>query len=130
MFTIDVEKTPTKVTNTTGMYPEWLKEFTLEHKALVNGEETSITALIVVTVSDNHWVVELPHQRWLLGTYIRGIISQWLLDIGALGETPAEALEKVGRVYLFTERAYNKLINHLEIMCEKNKENNRHDHQH
>ena len=129
MFTIDVEKTPTKVTNTTGMYPEWLKEFTLEHKALVNGEEKSITTPLVVDICTRYCTVELPHQHGLLESYIRGIISQWLIDIGALGETPAEALEKVGLVRLFTEGAYNKLINHLEIMCEQNKENNRHDHQ-
>ena len=115
MLTIDVEKTPTKVCITTWKYPEWFKEFTLENKATVNGEETSITSLLLVTVSDNHWVVELTHQRCLLG---------------ALGETHAEALEKVGRVYLFTEGAYNKLVNHLEIMCEQNKENKRHDRQH
>lgn len=129
MLTIDIEKTPTKFSNTSVTYPEWFKEFELEHKVTVNGEETSITSLLLVTVSDNHWVVELTHQRCLLGTYIRGIISQWLIDIGALGETHAEALEKVGLVRLFTEGAYNKLVNHLEIMCEQNKENNRHDHQ-
>ena len=130
MFTIDVEKTPTKVCITTWKYPEWFKEFTLDNKATVNGEETSITSLLLVTVSDNHWVVELTHQRCLLGAYMRGIISQWLIDMGALGETHAEALEKVGRVYLFTEGVYNKLINHLEIRCEQNKESNSHDHQH
>ena len=112
------------------MYPEWFKEFELEHKATANGEEKSITTLLLVTVSDNHWFVELTHQRCLLGAYMRGVISQWLIDIGALGETHAEALEKVGRVYIFTEKAYNKLVNHLEIRCEQNKENNRHDHQH
>ena len=130
MLTIDVEKTPTKVCNTSGLYQEYIKEFELEHKALVNGEEKSITTLLSVTVNERYWVVELPHQRCLLGAYMRGIISQWLIDIGALGETLAEALEKVGLVRLFTEGAYNKLINHLEIMCEQDKENTRHDHQH
>ena len=128
MLTINVEKTPTKVRITTWKYPEWFKEFTLENKATVNGEETSITSLLLVSVSDNHWVVELPHQRCLLGTYMRGIISQWLLDEEVLESSDAETLEKLGWVYLFTEGAYNKLINHLEIRCEQNKENN-HDHQ-
>lgn len=129
MLTIDVEKTPTKVSNTTGMYPEWLKEFTLEHKATVNGEETSITALIVVTVSDNHWVVELPHQRWLLGTYIRGIISQWLLGEGLLDPYYAELLKRTGWVYVYTEEEYKKIVHFLHSISEQNKENNRHDHQ-
>ena len=130
MLTIDVEKTPTKVCITTWKYPEWFKEFTLENKATVNGEETSITSLLLVTVSDNHWVVELTHQRCLLGAYMRGIISQWLLDEEVLESSDAEALKQVGRVYLFTEGAYNKLTNHLEIRCVQNKESTRHDHQH
>ena len=129
MLTIDVEKTPTKVCITTWKYPEWFKEFTLENKATVNGEETSITSLLLVTVSDNHWVVELTHQRCLLGAYMRGIISQWLLDEEVLESSDAEALKHVGRVYIFTEKAYNKLVNHLGIRYEQNKENS-HDHQH
>ena len=128
MLTIDVEKAPTKVTNTSGTYPEWFKEFELEHKVTINGEETSITTLLCALDNGDQRSVELVHQHGLLESYIRGIISQWLLDIGALGETPAEALEKVGRIYLFTEGAYNKLVNHLEIRCEQNKENSRHAH--
>lgn len=129
MNTINVEKEPTKVCNITGMYPEWFKEFELEHKVTINGEETSITTLLCALDNGDQRYVELGHQHGILETYIRGIISQWLLDIGALGETHAEALEKVGPVYLFTEGAYNKLINHLEIRCEQNKENISHDHQ-
>lgn len=130
MLTIDVEKTPAKVRNTTGMYPEWLKEFTLEYKATVNGEETSITAVLLITVSDNHWVVELPHQRCLLGNYMRGTVSQWLLDEGLLDPYYAVILKWSGRAYVYTEEEYKKIVHFLHNMSEQNKENNCHDHQH
>ena len=130
MLTINVEKEPTKVSSRSSTYIKHSKEYTLKHNATINGEEESITTLLWVSANDLYLVVELEHQHELLETHMNGTVSQWLIDIGALGETPAEALEKVGRVYLFTEGAYNKLVNHLEIMCEQNKENNRHDHQH
>lgn len=129
MFTIDVEKTPTKVTNTSGTYHEYLKEFTLEHKALVNGEETSITTLLWVADNGNSRSVELGHQHGLLESYIRGIISQWLLDEGLLDPYYAVILKWTGRAYVYTEDEHKKLDHFLHNISEQNKESNSHDHQ-
>lgn len=130
MPTINVEKKPTKVTNTSGTYHEYLKEFTLEHKALVNGEEISITTLLWLSDNGDNRSVELGHQHGPLETFIRAVVSQWLLEEGLLDPYYAVLLKQTGRAYVYTKEAFAKIIRFLNTMSEQNKENNRHDHQH